>query len=370
MASSSTSPASPEDPSVSTRSIDLPDGTKASYVRIPPASASETASATTAAVVHFGALSGCSAATLPWTDLWKSFCKTASLITVDRPCCHETSPVPEETSTTTTNEDKDTRKDWVLHRMRVNTRNVLAVLQAEKIDTVYILAVCLGHAYAIDFARELLLHHSKTMQLKDISLVAPFVSTACSQTWFLARLGNSVPSFLLSGATDLMITMGTTLTPYFITPSAIRGLLSEDEQAAWKDPEDYEHVCRIITTTRPITQSVQALEARFGSSAVWQQVIDDFALVAGYGLKTDSNKVESNNKYEGPFLFPRIKIHASPNDRMVSTAAVEWLSERCYANAEIILHPEVSSHTSMTFLGGPPRNPRLLQEICQTEFGL
>eukprot|EP00977_Amphora_coffeiformis_P003425 scaffold638_cov168-Amphora_coffeaeformis.AAC.7 len=374
MASSLTSLGSPDDLGSSTRSIDLLDGrTKVSYVCIPPASAPETSSNTTTAVVHFGNLSGCSAATLPWTDAWQSFCKTASLITVDRPGCHETSPVQEETASTAGNEDKDTQEDWVLQRMRVNTRNVLAVLQAEKIDTVYILAVCLGHPYAIHFAREILLHHSKTIQLKGISLVAPFVSTACSRTWFLARLGNSVPSFLLSSATDLMISMGATLIPYFLKPSKIRGLLSEDEQADWKDPEDYEHMCRMITSTMPFTQSVQALEARFGSSTAWQQVIDDFALVAGYGLKTD-NKAESNNniknKYEGPFLFPRIKIHASPGDRMVSTAAIEWLAERCYATAEIVMHPEVSSHTAMTFWGGPPRSPRLLQEICQREFGL
>lgn len=297
------------------------------------------------------------------------------MITVDRPGCHETSPVQEEEEAETKrndNEDKDTREDWVWHRMRVNTRNVLAVLQAEKIDTVHILAVCLGHAYAIHFARELLLQHSKTIHLKDITLVAPFVSTACPRTWFLARLGNFVPSFLLSGATNLMVTMGATFIPYFLQPSAIRGILSEDEQAFWEDPEDYEHACRIISSMMPFTQSVQALEAQFGSSAVWQQVIDDFALVAGYGLKADttSESNNNNNKYEGPFLFPRIKIHASPNDRMVSISAVEWLSERCYANAEIVLHPEVSSHTAMTFLGGPPRNPRLLQEICQIEFGL
>lgn len=386
MASSSAS-SNFKEADLATQSIDLPDGTRVSYVCIPPTATTTTASTTTTtAVVHFGPLNGCAAATNPWTDLWQtSCCTTASLITVDRPGCHETSPVvvPEEettgaeaatgTSAEATASPKEDDEDWVLQRMRVNTRNVLAVLRAEKIDTVYVLAVCLGHAYAIHFAREVLLHHRETVELKDISLVAPFVSTACPRTWYLARLGSSVPSLLLTAATDIMVNIGATLTPYFLKPAAVRAMLSKDEQADWNDPDDYEQACRMANATIPLTRSVRALEARFGSSPAWQTVIDDFALAAGYGLKADDAQkgtpTTQEDKYKGPFLFPRIKLHASPNDGLVPPAAVEWLSERCYADAEIVWHPEMSSHLTMTLLGGPPRDPRLLQDICQNEFG-
>ena len=346
-------------PPLGTKSLHLVDGTTVSFVCLAPSSSS---SASTAAVVHFGPLSACSASTLAWADFWAAHETTASLITVDRPGCHETSPVQ-------THDGADSDEDWTLKRMRINTKNILSVLQAEGIDTVYILAVCLGHAYAMDFARTLLQEQQQQrIKLCDISLVAPFVSTECPHTWTLARVGNAVPSFLLTGATDLAMAISSTLTPWFLGPSAIKNMLSVDEQAEWRDPEDYEHACQIVSTTAPMVKNVRATEARFGSSAVWQQVIDEFAKEAGYGLHDGSDAAPV--LADGPKMFPRIQIHASPNDGMVTVPAVQWLAQRCYADCEVVLHKEASSHLPMTLFCGPPRNPLLLRHICQHEFGV
>ena len=362
--------ASASSDSLTTKTINLPDGRTVSYVCIPaPQPTTSEQHAPKAAVVHFGPLSACATATIPWNELWKTLKTSASIITVDRPGCHETSPVPEPN----VDNPHDSNEDWVLRRLRVNTDNTLAVLKHEKIHTVYVLAVCLGHAYAIHFARELIQSQNTKIELKDISLVAPFVSTVCPKTWYMARLGNAVPFCVLSTATNAMMCLGSTLTPYVLSPSAVRNMLSDHEQLLWRDPDDYEFTCQMIKKTQPLTESVKSIEACFGSSEVWQQVIDDFAIKAGYGLHLQDGKVQiisEDQNDQRPCLFPRIKIHVSPNDGMVTTKAVECLARRCYADCEVVTHKKMSSHLTMTLLGGPPRNPYLLRDICQNEFGI
>ena len=363
---------------LSTKTIELDGGRRVSYVCLPASAA--TTSPTKHAVVHFGPLSGCAAATLPWAEAWQQHKTAASLITVDRPGCHETSSV--------FTPGKEQAESWELQRLRVNTENILQVLEIEQIETVHILAVCLGHAYAIDFARALLPQQpsrnsrdsngqAKKIQLQGISLVAPFVSTACPNTWFLARLGSWVPSMVLEGATVVMNSIGAVLSPLFLSPSAVKRMLSPTEQTAWRDPEDYEQAVRmVLDVTGPMTKAVKAIEANFGASPVWQQVIDDFAQQAGYGLRLgdgDDHNADGSSKagpYQAPFLFPPIKMHVSPHDGMVKLAAATWLAQRCYADCEIVSHPEMSSHLPMTLFGGPPRNPRLLLHICEHEFGV
>ena len=66
-------------------------------------------------------------------------------------------------------------------------------------------------------------------------------------------------------------------------------MLSPEEQAEWRDPDDYEHVCQVAAAIAPLTRHVRAIEARVGSSPAWQDVVDDFALFAGYGLCLDDN---------------------------------------------------------------------------------
>lgn len=219
------------------------------------------------------------------------------------------------------------------------------------------------------------------------------MSTACSNTWYLARIGNLVPSLVLSAATDAMVSIGSALRPLLLTPSSVRGMLSPVERAdcGWRDDEDYRQVCDLVAAAAPM----EATEARLGSSPSWQDVIDDFAKIAGYGLQKaqgeydcgepvvvgladgddddgdDENKNTRNKATTTlPFLFPQIKIHASPNDDMVSAPAIRWLAQRCYADCEIVWHKELSSHLTMTLLGGPPRNPRMLYDICRHEFGV
>jgi hypothetical protein len=174
-----------------------------------------------------------------------------------------------------------------------------------------------------------------------------------------------------------------------LSPSTIKGFLSVDEQALWKDPEDYEYTFRLIEVTAPMTRNIKALEANFGASKAWQAVIDDFAQCAGYGLhlqeeeennnyhKNDNDPTHNDDttnvktgQYQPPFVFPPIKIHISPNDGMVKPVAATWLAHRCYADCEIVSHDDYSSHLPMTLFGGPPRNPILLTEICRDEFGV
>jgi hypothetical protein len=141
--------------------------------------------------------------------------------------------------------------------------------------------------------------------------------------------------------------------------------------------------------TAPMTKNIKVIEANFGASKAWQQVIDDFAQCAGYGLcldddedKEDTSNTGENGKgeshddntktgpYQPPFVFPPIRMHVSPNDGMVTPKAATWLAHRCYADCEIVLHKDYSSHLPMTLFGGPPRNPILLTEICRDEFGV
>jgi hypothetical protein len=350
------------------RVLELPDGERISYVCLPPPPSSRCGTA----VLHFYPLSGCAATSLAWAPFWKSLATTPAccLITVDRPGCHLTSPIVSADDAT----DDD---DWVGERLRVHTRNVLKVLQHEQIHTVYILAVCLGHAYAVDVARALLEEpptYRPRIEVKALSLVAPFCSTACPATWYLARLGRAVPSWLLYGATESMMRLGSLCMPYFLTPSAVRSLLNETEQEAWRDPEDYKQVCRLIQeVAAPQTRAIKATEARLGASSAWQAAVDALAQRAGYGVQIDGHTVPAPHQPEhesASYAFPPVRIHSSPHDKMVTPAAAQWLATRCYADCELVSHPEISSHFGMTMLGGPPRNPRLLGEIVRNEFGL
>jgi hypothetical protein len=159
--------------------------------------------------------------------------------------------------------------------------------------------------------------------------------------------------------------------PYLLTPSAVRSLLDETEREDWQDPEDFQQVCHLVQdVAAPQTRAIKATEARLGASSAWQAAVDRFAQRAGYGLQIEGASVPSKDPDGTSYAFPPLRIHTSPHDNMVTPAAAQWLATRCYADCEIVAHPEISSHFGLTLLGGPPRNPRLLREIVGTEFGL
>lgn len=289
----------------------------------------------------------------------------ASVISVDRPNIGDTSSA---VSTTKGNNHS-------LDRIRLHALDVLAVLQNHKIERVYLLGVCLGHVYAVQVARQLIKREgeSNLPKLEGLTLVAPFVSTACPHSWHVARLGASVPSFILSAATHSLISLGGALMSSFLTPDRVEKLITEEErgECEWTD-EDFDIVVSNALEMYKLTNRAKATEAQLGADPTWQQISDDFAVESGCGLILDGN---NESKKEGsPSPSPSSKgskipiaIYACREDKLASLDSVEWIARRCYGGTERIrIQEQIQSHELMTMLGGPPRNPVLMHKIADT----
>jgi pimeloyl-ACP methyl ester carboxylesterase len=303
------------------------------------------------AIVWFYPLSGCSLVVEKAAESSTNF--KCSVLSVDRPDCGETSALP------------PTEEDFALQRIRGHIDDVLAVLAHHNIQHVYVLGVCIGHVYGLELCRRLI-SESTTPQLMGLTLVAPFVSTASPYSWRVARIGASVPDFVLRGAVASLTSLMTLVLPFVLTPSAIANLVSPEEQEefGWTQ-EDFEEAYTTILEMHEITKNATESEARLGVASSWQEhVCDKFAVESGYGLLIDEDEVTSGDKP----LVP-IRIHASREDKLASLESVEWIARRCYGGTNVItVEEKIHSHEVMTMLGHS-RNPILLHRIA-SDWGL
>mmetsp|Transcript_55000 Transcript_55000/g.133575 ORF Transcript_55000/g.133575 Transcript_55000/m.133575 type:complete len:439 (+) Transcript_55000:111-1427(+) len=317
---------------------------------------------------------------------------SCSLICVDRPSCYGTSPLlldsDDNDDDDYDNDLKKNSKDLIfLKRIRGSVKDALAVLAKEKITTIYILGVCIGHPYAVELCRQCLPPSSssttpttsKVPVVGGMTLVAPFVSTACPSSWKVARFGASwwLPSSLLWGATEMAPIAEKVVVP-FLSSRTIESLLSTDEEReVWTSQQDFEDAYQMLLDLTPITKNAKGIEARLGVSKIWQtKVCDKFAKESGLALEDcdcDDTNAEKSEDYQSKTSTSSctipIRIHASREDKLASLSSVEWISKRCYGNAPIIIEETIHSHEVMTFLGGPPCNPVLLHKIA-TDWGL
>jgi pimeloyl-ACP methyl ester carboxylesterase len=303
------------------------------------------------AIVYFYPISGSS---LVWVqNIAPSLSNyECSFLCVDRPSCGSTSPL----------DAPPAKQDPALHRIQGAVQDVMAVLQHEKMERIFVLGVCLGHVYAIHLCRQLI---NTTIMLQGLTLVAPFVAPYAKDSWWVARLGASVPSMVLYGCTETAASMGNVLLSQLLTPKRLQKLVTPEEQEeyGWTD-QDFEQACDMALSMGQLTRHSMAVEARLGANPVWQEaIIDKFAQETGLGTKLDGEvPVESPS-------WP-LRIYASADDKVAPLKSVEWVAERCYGGKDkITVIPTIHSHEVMTFLGGPPRNPVLLHQIAR-EWGL
>jgi len=293
----------------------------------------------------------------------------ASVVSVDRPGIGDSDPLSKQTKDSNTASTPDS-----IYRIQRHTDDVLAVLQHHKIEQVYLLGVCIGHPFAIDVGRRLLLNQKEGNQslpkIRGVALVAPFVSTACPHTFRFARLGARVPTFVLKASTGALTSIGSALMPLFLTPSALKRMVTEEEQQTYGWTEDDFEKGAALAAEIHRQSSSQSIEAQLGADPAWQRVCDEFATVSGCGLVTDGELVKDppkENESRSPEIS--ISIRACRKDKMTPFASAEWVAMRCYGNVNIHVEEVIQSHEVMTFLGGPPRNPVLLHQIA-SEWGL
>lgn len=334
-----------------------------------------------AAIIMFYPLSG-SSMTLSKMELDEYKC---SVLAVDRPSCADTSPLSMDDERENEEDLKSIHRDEVvfLKRIRGHVDDVLAVLDKERINTIYLLGVCIGHPYAVELCRRCLPLNSQLAspevipKVGGMTLVAPFVSTACPTAWSVARFGASwwIPSSVLWGATETASIVATWVVPSVLSPKTIQSLLSTDEEReAWTTQQDFDDACQLLRELTKVTKNSRGIEARLGVSKIWQsEVCDRFATESGCGLIVDD---DTNNIEKDIGVCPKsspkvssnkipIRIHISNEDKLASISSIEWISRRCYGNASLTVEESIHSHEVMTFLGGPPRNPVLLHKVAR-----
>jgi len=354
------------------------------------------------AVVIFYPLSGCARA----ISNMKLDGYRCSVISVDRPLCGATSDFEVEqeevaslvsggcchSRTNNGNGGSDSNMSMsqvppnqqdrqFLQRINVHAQDVLEVLNAERVKSVYIVGVCIGHPYAVQVCRQLLISEemspsntntdSSGIQLCGLTLVAPFISTVCPCSWRVARLGAFVPSAVLYASTEAMLSLASFLVPRVVSGNTLKKLVSpeEAEYGGWME-EDYEDACQILLQCMEASQNARGVEARLGVSKIWQtHVCDKFAVESRCGLVLQEALKDENPKNVVSEPSIPIRIHASSQDKLASLSSIEWIAKRCYGNVSIQVEEEIHSHEVMTFFGGPPCNPVLLHKIVQ-KWGL
>jgi len=330
------------------------------------------------AILWFYPLGGCSTIVDTAGASFDEMEYECSVISVDRPSIGDTDPL---LALSTAAEKQNA--DPFLHHIERHADDVLAVLEHEDITKVYILAVCLGHPYALQVARRLMqksqLHGDNSSQehtnieLKGITLVAPFVSTACPQSWKVARLGHRVPSLVLRAATNVMTSIEQLAIGWVVTEAVIQKIVDGQNEYDWTK-DDVADFVEALAIMGEHTKYARATEAQLGSNPVWQSVCDDFAVESGCGLRIcnedDSNGIHNADDGDkcdstGRLLFP-IAVHACREDKIAPLEAVQWLTKRCLGpTVEVEIHEEIHCHEVMTCLGGPPRSPGLLHAIAR-----
>ena len=247
---------------------------------------------------------------------------------------------------------------------------------------VYLLPICLGHPFAVQVALRLLPSKQEDgtvggnggdIELCGLTMVAPFASTLCPDSWRIARLGHAVGSWMLRASTGLAASLKSTLMPLFLKPSTLESLFSdsEKEKGDWKDPDDYQEMCRVAMEMEEAgwTRLAMPIDARLGTSPVWQsRVCDVFAQQSGCGLVVENGDNQNTQEPSSSPIIP-IKIHACLADKVAPFDAIEWLVRRCYGGSVVQIEEWAQCHEIMTFLGGPLRNPTLLFNVAQ-DWGL
>jgi hypothetical protein len=301
----------------------------------------------------------------------------------------------------------NSRADYeFLRRIRGHAHDVVQVLQAEKIRRVYLVGVCIGHPYAVEVCRHLMGrreccstmdqpppssseedHHR--VEIGGLTLVAPFVSTVCPHSWSVARMGAFVPSSVLYGCTEVMASAISRLIPKLAGPQTIQKMVTPDEMedGGWTS-NDFDAAYRMFLESSQLTKDVTGIEARLGVSKIWQyHVLDKFAVESGRGLvlhddddddddddknaetigaSADSKEGSADRHDRWSNKIP-VRIHASRGDKLANLKSIEWITRRCYGGHDCVIEIEerIHSHETMTFFGGPPRDPKLLHRIAQ-----
>ena len=366
---------------------------------------------TSTAIVYFYALSGCSSILSHIAQVGGFEGLTCNILCVDRPGCGGTTDLnirPREhlhgfcgRDTADNIEQSNDYVDRHVHRIQQSARDVLAVLRHLRFQYVYLLSICIGHPYAIQVCRELLSESTRpsikeqrdnhmnkidgkaqtSPQLKGVTLVAPFVSTACPDSWWLARFATSIPGAVVSTfvqtTTALLEPM---LMPLTLRPSIVRRILSENELAdgGWTD-NDLQQLCDMLLYIRKVAANSKLTEAELGVSNSWQHSIcDKFAKEIGMLVENDgfeSGDRESRNqddiRRDTSTNVPPLRIYASQRDKLANIHSIRWIADRCYGGFEkvVSVEPRIDGHEIMTMLGGPLRNPVLFRKIA-SEWGL
>ncbi|KAL3926457.1 MAG: hypothetical protein SGARI_005601 [Bacillariaceae sp.] len=174
--------------------------------------------------------------------------------------------------------------------------------------------------------------------------------------------------------------MGSWLVPRLVGPSTIKKMITPEEEAlaGWTE-QDYQDSYQLLLDTNGESEHAKGIEARLGVSKIWQfEVCDKFAVESGCGLvvERDVEEGKGEEKQGGVSeLSPgnqnqvKIRIHACQTDKLASLQSVEWITKRCYGNTPIHIEEDITSHESMTFMGGPPKNPLLFYNIAR-DWGL
>jgi len=270
-------------------------------------------------------------------------------------------------------------QDVALVRIETHVQDVLHVLERHQIHNVYILAACLGHVFAVALCNRIHAQVTsrndaigKTLSIQGLTLVAPFVSTVCPDAWKIARLGASVPSIVLYGSTEALLSIGNYLQGWFITPRRLQKMISKEEQDEFGFTlEELDEICKLALQSSNYTKASKGPEARLGSDPVWQRICDDFARIYGKGPNLDQHPTghsvtagKGGKKIADNLTAPfPISIHASSHDKLATIASVEWVAYRCYSDCTIVRHDNIRSHELMTVMAGPPSNPTLLLRI-------
>mmetsp|Transcript_22858 Transcript_22858/g.46420 ORF Transcript_22858/g.46420 Transcript_22858/m.46420 type:complete len:385 (-) Transcript_22858:133-1287(-) len=331
------------------------------------------------AVVFFYALGGCSDNWLHFRGPTLEKC-VATVICVDRPGVGESSPL---LNSSVSDNSRSIHDKKALERIRGHVDDVLAVLVAEGVTDVFILAECVGHPYAVGLCLAIIQRmnaqqmkevddperHNLCLCLKGFTLVAPFVSTACPHAFGPARLGASkwVMAPLLYCITEFAGLVKSSMIPlsaWSIGTKILKKLVSKSEReaAGWTE-EDFEEMRLAILDMNQIADASAGSEMRLATSPAWQELCDEFGKELEYFDSAEQARNKNIHSAVSQMIPVHIHVCSKGGDMMASPKAISWITNRCYHRSKVVTEEKIHSHEVMTFLGGPPRNPVLLHKI-------
>jgi len=301
----------------------------------------------------------------------------ASIISVDRPGVANTTDHHDHHHH---NNNNNSAAAVAVERIEQHAMDVMAVLAHHSdIEHVYLLGVCLGHPFAVQVARQILLLQQQQQQqqqskykLMGMTFVAPFVSTKCPHAWRVARLGASVPSLVLRIATKTLTWIMSASMATVLTAAQLKKLITDEEQNEfkWNHETDFERAVSMALRMNDLSRNATAVEAQLGADPSWQNLCDEFAKENncwGSNNNDSNNEATTTTTTENTSSTIPIVIHACREDIVTPLESVIWVARRCYGGDTVVsINERVHSHEIMTMLGGPPGNPVMMHDIARS----